>query len=214
MWFEAIGKGIAVGLGLAFVIGPVFFSLIDAALRRGFKDGAKFAIGIFASDLLYAFLFWLGVGGFLAQLGQSMTLAMCGGAVLILFGLVSLTRKPTKRALTEEVAKTSYRDRYSAIGKGFLLNTFNPGTSVVWLGAGTAGADMAATGGIWLQGAFMGTILLTVLITDLSKAYLAKGLKRFLTNRTILYLNRVAGAIMVGAGALLIITVALRWADQ
>ena len=206
MWLEAIGKGIVVGLGLAFAIGPVFFALLDTSITRGFREGAKFALGISASDIGYALLFWLGIGGLLAQAEQSVWLAVAGGAVLTILGITSLTKKPElRRHFTVPTRPDGKKKgRWASLAKGFLLNTLNPGTSVVWLAAGTAGADLTARGGIWLQGLFMVTILATVLSTDLLKAYLARRLKDVLTKRTLLYVNRVAGAVMAGAGLYLI----------
>lgn len=209
MWFEAIGKGIVVGFSLAFAIGPVFFALIDTALTRGFREGAKFAFGIFTSDSIYALLFWLGVGQLLSNLGQSLWLAIAGGAVLIILGLSNILRKPTKRSFTVP-DRTDYRKRFSAVGKGFALNTLNPGTSVVWLGAGTAGADLAARGGLWVQGAFMAAILVTVFSTDLLKAWGARRLQHVLTRRSILYMNRIAGVVMALAGIVLILSACSR----
>jgi threonine/homoserine/homoserine lactone efflux protein len=137
------------------------------------------------------------------QWGQSNWLAIVGGCILAGMGLKNLLQKPSKASLSPPDPNDA-TDRYGAIGKGFVLNTFNPGTSMVWLAAGTAGADLAAKGGLWLQGAYMATILATVLSTDLTKAYLAKKLKNHLTTRTIIYANRVAGAIMLVAGLVLI----------
>ena len=211
LWPEAVSKGIAVGIGLAFVIGPVFFKLMNMALTEGFRQGIKFAVGIFASDFLYACLIWVGVGGLLSQLGQSMTLAIVGGGVLVLLGISTLVRKPVSHTETMEGPKPG--QRYGAIGKGFLMNFFNPGTSVVWIGAGTAGTDLATRGGWGIQGLYLGCILMTVLLTDLAKVYLARSLKSFLTPAHLRNVNIFAGIAMIAAGALLITTVALRWAE-
>ena len=75
--------------------------------------------------------------------------------------------------------------------------------SAVWLAAGTAGADFTHRGGLWLQGVFMAAILATVFLTDLLKAFGARKLKNVLTNHTLFWVNRLAGAIMVGAGLVL-----------
>jgi len=214
-WGEAISKGAAVGLGLAFVIGPIFLKLISITMQEGFQKGARFAFGIFLSDFVFATLFWVGVGGFLIKLGQSMTLAIAGGVVLILLGISSLTRKMvpfTDDAEPKPEAK-GLRARFGPIGKGFIMNFLNPGTSVVWLGAGTAGADLAARGGLALQGVYLGSILITVFSTDVLKAYLARSLKDYLTPRHIRNVNRVAGLLMIAAGSLIIITVATRWIE-
>ena len=208
MWLEAIGKGMAVGFGLAFAVGPVFFALLDTAITRGFREGLKFAVGISASDIGYAALFWLGVGSLLSKAEHSAWLALGGGVVLIILGLSGMLRKPSmkrrEKPIPDRSAKRGLRDRFGSIGKGFLLNTLNPGTSVVWLGAGTAGADLTARGGLWVQGAFMAAILITVLSTDILKAYGARRLKDVLTTRKLIYVNRIAGAVMAGAGLLLI----------
>ncbi|MBK6777953.1 MAG: LysE family transporter [Flavobacteriales bacterium] len=40
------------GLATALLLGPVFFTLLRAALAHGFKGGALVALGIFSSDVL------------------------------------------------------------------------------------------------------------------------------------------------------------------
>lgn len=209
MVIEAIGKGMVVGLGLAFAIGPVFFALLDTSITRGFKAGAQFATGILLSDALYALLFWLGVGSLLQGLSHSVWLAVAGGAILLALGLTAIFKKPDLRR-HQLPTRSRHRSRLRSLGKGFVLNTFNPGTSVVWLGAGAAGADLAAAGGHGLQGLYSAVILATTFGTDLAKAYLAKRLNRVLSRRNLIIVNRVAGGIMAAAGAYLILSACQR----
>ena len=67
--FGVIAHGLIVGLTLAFSVGPVFFGLIDTSISRGFREAAKFALGISLSDLLFATVASLGIGSLVLSMG-------------------------------------------------------------------------------------------------------------------------------------------------
>ena len=47
-------EGLGYGVVTAFLIGPVFFTLLRAAMDYGFWGGVSVAVGIIASDILVA----------------------------------------------------------------------------------------------------------------------------------------------------------------
>jgi threonine/homoserine/homoserine lactone efflux protein len=58
---HTILKGTLLGLTLAGLLGPAFFSLVQTSIHRGFKSGMFLAIGIFFSDSLLIFLSYIGI---------------------------------------------------------------------------------------------------------------------------------------------------------
>ena len=197
--FQAITHGILIGLALCFSIGPVFFALIDTSLNRGFREAAKFAVGISASDVAYAAIISLGVGTIIASAGSNPIMPLVGGVILVVFGIATAFKK-AKAQEWKKPDRTDIRRRFSSIGKGFVLNTFNPGTPIIWLGASASAGAYQNEGGVWPHAAFIVTILAVVFGTDLSKAYLAGKLKHFITPTIITWVNKVVGLIMIVAG--------------
>ena len=197
--FQAITHGIVIGLTLCFTIGPVFFALIDTSISRGFREAAKFALGICASDVAYAAIISLGVGTLIAAAGTNPLLPMVGGVILIVLGLATAF-KEAKKQVWVKPERTDIRRRFSSVGKGFVLNTFNPGTPIIWLGASASAGAYQNEGGAAAYAAFIISILAMVFATDLSKAYLAGKLKRFITPATIAWVNKIVGLIMIVAG--------------
>jgi threonine/homoserine/homoserine lactone efflux protein len=205
MWLEALLQGIILGLGLSLAIGPVFFALLDTSITKGFREGAKFALGISLSDVFYAGLAVFGITSFLSDEKSARILAICGGVLLVLVGINSIVRKPKRRAAEWKAPERSdLRQRFSSIGKGFFLNTFNPATPVIWVGASSAGAKHLSTGGPPLQIFFISIILAVVFGTDVLKSYLSLRLSHLLTPRRLLIVNRVAGVVMVIGGIYLL----------
>jgi threonine/homoserine/homoserine lactone efflux protein len=47
---EIVINGIVSGIVLAFLIGPVFFTIIQTSIERGFTSGVLVAVGVSFSD--------------------------------------------------------------------------------------------------------------------------------------------------------------------
>ena len=58
---EIILNGIVSGVVLAFLIGPVFFAIIQTSIERGFWSGVFVAMGVSLSDILYITVSYLGL---------------------------------------------------------------------------------------------------------------------------------------------------------
>lgn len=187
------------GLTLSMMIGPVFFALIETSMRKGLREGAKMAIGINISDWVYAAVAVLGIGGIVSQIESSNYFTLAGGVVLILFGLFNLL-PPKKGKSWEPPERTDYRKRFSGLGKGFILNSLNPGTPIIWLAASSVGTDYVREGGLGLQAFFIASILLTILATDLAKVYLSRRFLKTLNPAKVSMVNKAVGVIMIVAG--------------
>ena len=80
-------RGIFFGVVLAFLIGPVFFTLIQTSIERGFLKGVFVAIGVAFSDVFYISMIYLGSSKLLESNGTQVYLAHAGGIILISFGI-------------------------------------------------------------------------------------------------------------------------------
>src|SRR5688500_16285059 len=200
---DVILNGIISGLILAFLIGPVFFTIIQTSIERGFGSGAFVAVGVSLSDAFYISLTYLGVYQIFDQGSFREYLAYFGGIVLLVFGAYYLfvkSRKVSQPGLAEVRANNAWR----LVGKGFVINGLSPMVLIFWLG--TVGIATTKFGYSTPQKAipFFASIVSTVFITDLLKAKLADKLRRLLTPHFIRRLNLVLGFVLLVFGIRLI----------
>jgi threonine/homoserine/homoserine lactone efflux protein len=200
---DVILNGVISGLILAFLIGPVFFTLLQTSIERGFGSGALVAVGISLSDAFYISLTYLGVYQIFDHGSFREYLAYFGGIVLLVFGAYYLfvkSRKVSPSGLDEVRANNAWR----LIGKGFIINGLSPLVLIFWLGA--VGIATTKFGYSTPQKAipYFASIVSTVFITDLLKAKLADKLRRLLTPHFIRRLNLVLGFVLLVFGIRLI----------
>ena len=62
---EIVLNGIVSGIVLAFLIGPVFFTIIQTSIERGFWSGVFVAIGVSLSDAFYILVSYFGLTQFM-----------------------------------------------------------------------------------------------------------------------------------------------------
>ena len=58
---ESILNGVIYGIVLAFLVGPVFFTILQTSIERGFRSGFFVAMGVSLSDAFYISISYLGV---------------------------------------------------------------------------------------------------------------------------------------------------------
>lgn len=195
--------GIKFGLILALLIGPVFFTIIQTSVERGFWNGVLVAFGVSLSDILYVTICYLGMAQVLENGSFRMFLAYAGGAILILFGLYHLLIKSRRRLHTQiNAAKEKGFFRY--LVKGFIINGLSPMVPIFWIGVvSIASLDLEYTSGISFT-IFFASLLLTVLFTDVAKAYLADKLRSLVTSRFMTIMNVTLGIILIVFGSRLL----------
>ena len=200
---DAILNGIISGLVLALLVGPVFFTIIQTSIERGFSSGVLVAVGVSLSDTFYITLTYLGVYQLFDQGSFRLYLAYFGGVVLLTFGIYYLFVKSRKmRQFDPE--KMQVNSPWRLVGKGFLINGLTPMVLIFWLG--TVGLATTKFGYSTPQKAipYFAAIISTVLVTDVVKAKLADKLRRLLTPKFIRNLNIVLGLILLTFGCRLI----------
>src|SRR5687767_3059519 len=101
---ESILNGVMSGILLAFLVGPVFFTIIQTSIERGFRSGFFVAIGVSLSDAFYISICYLGIYSWVSSDGFKTYLAYFGGGVLLVMGLYYLIIK--SRRLAKADSKT------------------------------------------------------------------------------------------------------------
>ena len=90
------------------------------------------------------------------------------------------------------------------IGKGFILNAVNPFVWIFWISiiVGITARFNADTFKLILF--FSGTLSI-VLITDIIKTFAASQFKRFITDKFLILINKIAGIAIAGFGIFILI---------
>ncbi|HFA50344.1 MAG TPA: LysE family translocator [Bacteroidetes bacterium] len=207
---ELLWDGIKFGLALSILVGPLLFALIQTSIEEGFRAGWMLGLGIWVSDLLFVAVTYFAISLVAAITkwdGLEMTLGIVGGIILILFGTGSLLSRPPaiKNMKNKAIRHHSYLSLWL---KGFLLNTLNPFTFFFWIGvSGLVFTNQEPTDADALY--FYGGLIGTLVVTDSTKAALAKAIRRWLKPHYILWLRRIVGAVFIVFGIVLLVRVSI-----
>lgn len=195
-------EGIQFGIFLAFLIGPVFFTILQTSIERGFFYGVMVAIGVSLSDLIYVAVCYFGLITLVNDPTNAVYLAYGGGVVLIGFGFYHMVIKGRAQQALGTTIKAKSPLRY--VLKGFILNGFSPTVLFFWVATVSSLMSLGYTAGRDFS-IFFGSLLATVLLMDVLKAFLADKLRNLVTVRFIRISNIILGIVLIGFGLKLIL---------
>jgi len=200
-------EGIFLGLTLSLVFGfgPALFALIQTSIHRGFWSGFLLAIGIFVSDLLLVGLGFLGAVQVFYKPNNQLLFGIIGGILLIIFGIVTFTRKVQIEVGSGEESDNDNKPGFHTyILKGFFINVTNPFVWIFWMGV-VVGFTSNYQGTLISLLIFFAAALGTIFFFDVLKCFSAYKIKKYLQPRYITWINKVAGIGLVAFGIFLII---------
>jgi threonine/homoserine/homoserine lactone efflux protein len=203
LWDAAV-KGLLLGLFMAVSVGPTLFAVIKYSLNHSYRAGLAFVLGVSVSDAMYVVIANI-AAVWLELLNQYQDYIAYGGAViLIVVGLAGLVRryKPVRPSSTPLTISNAHYFRIWL--SGFLINTINPGVIITWLAAVTATANTTVMYRVVLFGFCLGLIL----SLDFAKVFLADTIRRNLTLRKVMYLQKISAACIFLIGLALLISTA------
>jgi threonine/homoserine/homoserine lactone efflux protein len=200
---DIVFNGIVSGVVLAFLIGPVFFSIIQTSIERGFRSGVFVAIGVSLSDTFYISVCYLGVYQIFDRGNFREYLAYFGGIVLILFGIYYVFIK-TKKPVSYDHHQLEPTPPIRLVLKGFVINGLTPMVFIFWIGAVVAATTKFNYQSPGKAIPYFAAMVGTVFITDVIKAKLADKLRAVLTPKFIRNLNILVGILLMVFGARLI----------
>jgi threonine/homoserine/homoserine lactone efflux protein len=203
--FEGLWYAALYGFLLAFAVGPVFFTLLETSITKGFRAGVVFDLGAIFADVIFIFIAYFSTSKILDNLNDEPGLLVFGGAVLITYGIISYIRTARSfvKIVREHHAVTVKKNLPSLFVKGFLLNFVNFGVLAGWIGTIIlANALTSSDQGVLL---FLTTVLGVFFATDLVKISLAKNLKSKMTPRVIYGTKKFVSITIVVFGLLLLI---------
>ena len=200
---EDIVKAIPIGIGISFMIGPVFFMLIQTSILKSARAAIVFNLGVVLADIVFLLLAYYGSHQILSKIKDDPKLFFIGGLILFIYGVGMYLKKENRTPIQQETFATPIKKNYvGLILKGFLLNFINIGLLAFWL-LMVLGISPSLEMDEHRIFTFFTTIIITYYITDLGKILLAKQLKKKLTPNVIRKINRAIGIVLIIFGVLL-----------
>ena len=202
-------KGLLLGLILSISLGPVIFAILKQSITNGRRAGYIFVAGVSTSDIGLLLIANIFTSIFLLVLDHKAFIAMAGAGFLLLLGLYTLFFKKIKIEYDEKGEEKVFRKRdYLGIYiSGFLMNTLNPSVFIFWFAWTAAiGASAAETNNpVQYKFIVFTTCLVFLLLSDLIKVALASRLRPSLTEKNLIWINRLSAIIILVFSAALFI---------
>ena len=194
---------ITVGFFTAFIMGPVFWVLLETSITKGFKAAVAFDLGVMLADVCFIGVCYLGSFQLLEEDQNKQGLFVLGGTILLLYGLFSWINRNKKNKDQPEIQE-SKENYFGLAAKGFAINILNVGVFIFWGGV-TIVSSPASGKSFTSFVLFFSIVLLSYFITDLLKISVANRFKSLLTGKGIVIVNSVVSLILIVSGLVLIL---------
>ncbi|TDP60050.1 threonine/homoserine/homoserine lactone efflux protein [Flavobacterium dankookense] len=206
MILNDILSAIPLGFFLSFMIGPVFFVLLETSVIKGFRAAIFFDLGVVLADVVFILIAFFSSYRLIQSIKDDPALFIFGGLVMLTYGIISFVKnkKESKKSLDEidpkELAKTNY---LSLFIKGFFLNFINIGVLGFWLAILiTIGPQLELKPSRMIT--FFSTLIIVYFITDIFKIIAAKQLRNKLNPKNILLIKKFISIVLIICGVVLL----------
>lgn len=202
---QDILAAIPLGFFLSFMIGPVFFVLLETSVVKGFRAAVVFDLGVMLADVIFILIAYFSSYRLIESIKDDPALFIFGGLVMLTYGIISFIKikKPKKNIDPEdpvELAKTNY---FNLFLKGFFLNFINIGVLGFWLALLiTIGPKLQLDAGRMFT--FFTTVILGYFVTDIFKILLAKQLRNKLNPNNIALIKKAISVVLIISGIFLL----------
>ena len=193
--------GIPLGIFLSFLIGPVFFVLLETSAVKGFRAAIVFDLGVVLADIFFISIAYFSSYRLIQSIKNDPAIFIFGGILMLTYGLISFIKlkKITKNdddddaVIEVELIKKNY---LSLFIKGFLLNFINVGVLLFWfLILITIGPKLQLETSRMIT--FFASVIVTYLVVDTGKILLAKQLKHKMTPVNILKIKKIISILLI-----------------
>jgi threonine/homoserine/homoserine lactone efflux protein len=204
--------GLLIGVLIAAPVGPVNVMCIQRAIERGFWGGVAAGIGSVLGDGLIALFAALGVGAVSAAFTSHRTMIeVIGGLAFVAFG-ARLFLTPPRVVITTEAPKSdaSLRSYAWDIPQTFFLTITNPGAVLglfaIFGGVSTFVEVTSTIDALLMVAAIMaGSLMWWIALSNLISRY-----RHMIDGGRLHAINRLAGILLIGFGAILLVEAALK----
>ncbi|KAF2511352.1 LysE family translocator [Flavobacterium foetidum] len=197
--------GLPWGLFLSFMVGPVFFILLETSITKGFRAAIVFDFGVVLGDVFFIAIAYLGSYRLIQSLKDKPALFIFGGIIMLAYGIISFVRlRKEEKINDEEIDRDIIKRNYGSLFiKGFLLNVINIGVLGFWLAVIiSVGPKLEMQNSRMFT--FFTSVIITYLLIDCIKILLAKQLKSRMTPVNILKIKKGISIVLMVFGVVLI----------
>jgi threonine/homoserine/homoserine lactone efflux protein len=197
--------GLPWGLFLSFMVGPVFFILLETSITKGFRAAMVFDLGVILGDIFFIGIAYLGSYRLIQSLKDKPALFIFGGIIMLAYGIISFIRLRNEEKIDDdEIDRDIIKRNYGSLFiKGFLLNVINIGVLGFWLAVIiSVGPKLEMQNSRMLT--FFISVIITYLLVDCIKILLAKQLKSKMTPRNISKIKKGISVVLMVFGVVLI----------
>lgn len=202
---EDILTAIPLGFFLSFMIGPVFFVLLETSVVKGFRAAVVFDLGVVLADVIFILIAYFSSYRLIESIKDDPALFIFGGLVMLTYGIIALVKnkKAKKNIDPEDPAELAKNNYFSLFFKGFFLNFINIGVLGFWLA-------ILITIGPKLQldptrmFTFFTAVIVSYFVTDIFKILLAKQLRSKLNPNNILLIKKAISIVLIISGVFLL----------
>jgi threonine/homoserine/homoserine lactone efflux protein len=198
-------SGIPWGIFLSFMIGPVFFILLETSIIKGFRAALVFDLGVVLGDIVFITIAYIGSYRLITSIKDNSALFMFGGILMLAYGVISyISLHKEKKIDTHKIDNEIIRKDYLGLFiKGFFLNIINIGVLGFWLAIIiSVGPKLEMQTSRMLT--FFTSVIFTYVFVDCIKILLAKQLKNKMTPTNILKIKKGISIVLMIFGIALI----------
>jgi threonine/homoserine/homoserine lactone efflux protein len=199
-------SGIPWGIFLSFMIGPVFFILLETSIIKGFRAALVFDLGVVLGDIVFITIAYIGSYRLITSIKDNSALFMFGGILMLAYGVISyISLHKEKKVDTHKIDNEIIRKDYLGLFiKGFFLNIINIGVLGFWLAIIiSVGPKLEMQTSRMLT--FFTSVILSYVFVDCIKILLAKQLKNKMTPTNILKIKKGISIVLMIFGIALIV---------
>lgn len=190
-------KGFLVGVCASAPVGPIAILVIQKSLSKGHKAGFVAGLGASVVDTLYAFIaiFALAFAQRFIEQHQNIIL-LAGGSVLIILGFSMAFSNPFRKMKKDDKPKVSSKD----FGQAVLMGLSNPMAIFVMFTLFAFFGLAKDAPHTWSVAPILLSVSLGSVTYWFSVSWLLSHFSRGFKMRTILWISRITGAIIVIIG--------------
>lgn len=190
-------KGFLVGVCASAPVGPIAILVIQKSLSKGHKAGFVSGLGASVVDTLYAFIaiFALAFAQRFIEQHQNIIL-LAGGSVLIILGFSMAFSNPFRKMKKDDKPKVSSKD----FGQAVLMGLSNPMAIFVMFTLFAFFGLAKDAPHTWSVAPILLSVSLGSVTYWFSVSWLLSHFSKGFKMRTILWISRITGAIIVIIG--------------
>ena len=210
MYLQIILQGILIGVTIAAPVGPIGILCIRRTLAEGRLAGFISGLGAATADAMYGGIAAFGLTFIsIFLINQSFWLRLGGGSFLIYLGIKTFLSVPSKE--TGPYPKSSNDDNLLRnYGSTLFLTLTNPITIIsfaaIFAGFGIvtnqSNDNLAASS--MVLGIFLGSSIWWISLSVITGFF-----RRMVNHKTMIWINRISGTIIVSFGLLALISILL-----